>query len=346
MKNITSRSIMTLGLAAALLASPVAAVVPAEAAAQTAKVVYGVNFRTEPSSSSKVIRMLSKGETVTIIEKVNASWYKATDQNGTTGYLSASSKYTTITSGSESSETSGAAGTILKSVSFRTGASTSASRIRYLKAGETVQILSRPNSYWYQVKDSGGTTGYVSSQSQYITVNGTIGGGSSEGSGSGSSGSDNGSGSGTATSSEQVEAVIAAGMKYLGTPYEYGSSRYDTSTFDCSDFVRQAFLDALGIKLPADSSSQGAYVKSKGNAVTDWTKLKRGDLMFFTDYKGTTASAYAGINKSTARISHDGIYLGDGKILHTYSVASGGVKISSIKGTHWEYRFLFGGSAL
>ncbi|MNP63179.1 NlpC/P60 family protein [compost metagenome] len=87
-------------------------------------------------------------------------------------------------------------------------------------------------------------------------------------------------------------------------------------------------------------------MKDKGAVEKDWTQLKRGDLMYFMSYRGTKASAYSGINKSSARITHTGIYLGDGKILHTYSKESGGVTTSKIDGTHWEKRFLFGGSAL
>ncbi|GGG63159.1 C40 family peptidase [Paenibacillus radicis (ex Gao et al. 2016)] len=232
---------------------------------------------------------------------------------------------------------------IKASVSFRTAPSTSALRIKYLKKGEQVSVLSQPNSYWYQVQDSTGTTGYVSSQDQYITVGSLSPGG---GNTTNPSNPGNSGGSGSVPSSSSVEKVIAAGMSYLGTPYEYGSDRNTTKTFDCSDFVRQSFIDGVGLKLPADSRGQGSYVKNKGNAVTDWRKLKRGDIMFFMSYKGTKASAYSGVNKSTAAISHDGIYLGDGKILHTYSKESGGVTISSIEGTHWEYRFLYGGSAL
>lgn len=45
-------------------------------------------------------------------------------------------------------------------------------------------------------------------------------------------------------------------------------------------------------------------------------------------------------------LPHNGIYLGNGKVLQTYSKESGGVRIDSIEGRHWEYRFLFGGSTL
>ncbi|MBB3111868.1 cell wall-associated NlpC family hydrolase [Paenibacillus phyllosphaerae] len=149
-----------------------------------------------------------------------------------------------------------------------------------------------------------------------------------------------------ATSSTQAQQILSAGQKYMGTPYEMGSSRYNTSTFDCSDFVRQAFLDGLGVKLPSDSRSQATYVKNKTAETTNWRNLKPGHLMFFMSYKGSSKSSYAGINKQAQRITHVGIYMGNGKVLHTYSNAGGGVTISNIAGTHWEYRFVFGGSAL
>ncbi|WP_248925237.1 C40 family peptidase [Paenibacillus hamazuiensis] len=229
-------------------------------------------------------------------------------------------------------------GTIVHDVNFRTEPNVNASRIRYLQDGEQVQIIDAPNKYWYKVKDKNGKVGYVSSLSQYITVGGSSSGGSSSG------GSSSGSGS-SANTSAAAAKVIAAGKKYMGTPYEFGSNRSDTSTFDCSDFVRQAFKDALGITLPTDSRKQGDYVKAKGNTTTNWKNLKPGDLMFFMGYRGTSKSSYPS-DTSGQRIEHVGIYLGDGKILHTYSKASGGVRIDSIANRHWEYRFIFGGSAL
>jgi cell wall-associated NlpC family hydrolase len=99
-------------------------------------------------------------------------------------------------------------------------------------------------------------------------------------------------------------------------------------------------------RLPGDSRSQGAYVKRIGKTTTNWRNLKPGDIIFFMNYRGTSKSSYAGVDKSRQRITHVGIYLGNGKVLHTYSNKAGGVTISNIAGTHWEYRFLFGGSAL
>ena len=134
----------------------------------------------------------------------------------------------------------------------------------------------------------------------------------------------------------------------MGTPYEYGSNRNDTKTFDCSAFVRQAFLDGLGktLTLPADSRSQGLYVKNKGQYTTSWSSLKRGDLMFFAASNNKAVLA-SGADLDTSIITHVGIYLGDNRILQTYSKESGGVQVTEVSPTSvWQFRFLFGGSAL
>lgn len=74
--------------------------------------------------------------------------------------------------------------------------------------------------------------------------------------------------------------MIQTGMKYLGTPYEFGSDRNQTNTFDCSAFTRQIFKEGAGIVLPMDSRQQGAWVKQNSQAVYDIDGLKRGDLVF------------------------------------------------------------------
>jgi len=318
-------------VASALLAG----IVPSYASAKTiqqGEIQASVSFRAAPSTSGTFIRYLKKGEDVTIISQPNSYWYQVKDESGKTGYVSTQAKYISVTSVSDGKvdDNNGAVtnGEILSSVSFRKSASTSGTRIRYLSKGEQVTVVGKPNQYWYEVIDRNGTKGYVSTGSQYIRtsyqppVDPVT----------------------TLPQSEQIERVIAAGMSYLGTPYEFGSDRNNTSTFDCSDFTRQVFKEGMGITLPADSRQQGTYVKNKGKAVSNWKDLKRGDLMFFMSYNGTKESAYKGVNKSKATITHVAIYLGDGKMLHTYSKESGGVKTDTIAGKHWEYRYLYGGS--
>lgn len=142
----------------------------------------------------------------------------------------------------------------------------------------------------------------------------------------------------------RIESIIRAGMKYIGTPYEYGSSRSHTRTFDCSGLMIQIFKEGGDFVLPASSSAQGSYVKSKGSAVTDITELSRGDLAFFMSYRGTSEAAYRFSHKSNRAVTHVALYLGNGTILHAHNHP--GVSVSPLFGNHWEYRFLFGGPAL
>jgi peptidoglycan DL-endopeptidase CwlO len=141
--------------------------------------------------------------------------------------------------------------------------------------------------------------------------------------------------------------VISFASLFLGTPYEYGSDRDNPSTFDCSDFTRYAYLGGLGMDLPKDSRSQASYVGTFGKRqYQDLSQAKPGDLLFFTDYNGPRAEDYRYQSRSDIRISHVGIYLGNGNILHTASKATGGVRIDYMYGKHLEWRFVSGGSVL
>ncbi|GAA0380526.1 C40 family peptidase [Paenibacillus motobuensis] len=150
---------------------------------------------------------------------------------------------------------------------------------------------------------------------------------------------------GQATANSTIEKVIQTGMKYLGTPYEFGSNRNTTTTFDCSDFIRQIFKESAGVVLPTDSRQQGTWIKQNSTPVYSIDKLKRGDLVFFMSYKGSSSSAYSRIDKSQERITHVALYLGDGKLLHTYSQKAGGVVVTDFSSS-WQNRFLYGGSVL
>ncbi|GIQ69758.1 hydrolase Nlp/P60 [Xylanibacillus composti] len=228
----------------------------------------------------------------------------------------------------DASEAETADSRIVKQVSFREEPSVSGKLIRYLENGEQVEIVQQASSYWYKVKDSEGKTGFVSSKEEFIETDYVMTQNSDQL---------------TGNKRKSIEDVIAEGKSYWGTPYEFGSNRNSTRTFDCSDFVRRSFIEAIGLYLPTDSRKQASYVKDLGNLVHSLNQLKRGDLVFFMDYQGSNRSDYAGINRAKQRVTHVGIYLGNGEMLHTYSENSGGVRIDSIEGA-WEYRFLYGGS--
>ncbi|HEY4390361.1 MAG TPA: SH3 domain-containing C40 family peptidase [Paenibacillus sp.] len=307
--------------------------VAATATAQTSvkgQIVSGVNLRDKPSTSGKIIGMVKKGTTVTILETSNSYFYKVKTADGQVGYISSSNKYIEVGGGSAAPEQQTSA-TVIYGVNLRTAPSTtSGSVITMLKKGTVITILEKSNDSFYKVKASNGQVGYVSTSSKYLELDGDAPS-SNEGQSS--------------SNQAKINQVLSVGQKYLGTPYEFGSDRNSTKTFDCSAFVRNAYKEALGIVLPADSRKQGAWIKDNGTAVSSISSLKAGDLIFFMSYKGSSASAYANVDKSKETITHVAMYMGNGKMIHTYSKASGGVRIDQLDGS-WKNRFLFGGSVL
>ncbi|RUT28947.1 hypothetical protein EJP77_16200 [Paenibacillus zeisoli] len=230
----------------------------------------------------------------------------------------------------------GLTGTIQYGVNLRMGPSTSTRIIKMLETGETVSITAKDNPYFYKVLTSSGQVGYVSKSEKYIKLNSDTTVVKSE---------DTQQSDAQLERDRKLELLFQTAKKYLGTPYEFGSDRNTTTTFDCSDFARQIYKEALNIILPADSRSQGEWIKSNSKAVYNMNELKPGDLIFFMGYKGSSDAAYQGINKDSERINHVGVYLGNGQMIQTYSVSSGGVRIDTLTGS-WAKRFLFGGSVL
>ena len=114
------------------------------------------------------------------------------------------------------------------------------------------------------------------------------------------------------------EAIRLSSLLFYGTPYRFGGN--SSHALDCSAFVQKVFR-ANGIELPRDSRAQAKY----GYKVS-LSELKPGDLLFFKTYKRD--------------VSHVGIYIGDGKMIHA-ARRGGGVKISSIYDPYYIQRFLF-----
>ncbi len=105
-----------------------------------------------------------------------------------------------------------------------------------------------------------------------------------------------------------ARAPIAASIErtarqFMGVPYLWGGT--SSKGFDCSGFAKTVFR-LNGIELPRDTDQQAEV----GTAVpidTAFTQLLKGDLLFF----GSAATA-----DRPERISHVGIYLGNGEFIH------------------------------
>ena len=118
--------------------------------------------------------------------------------------------------------------------------------------------------------------------------------------------------------------VVKRAKSQLGAPYRYGSES-PRSGFDCSGLMYWSFKDH-GATLPRSSRDQWALRDNKGHKQV-WKKsnLQRGDLVFF--------------NTSGRGVSHVGLYIGDGKMVHTGS-SIGRVRIDRINESYYRQRYL------
>ncbi len=60
-------------------------------------VIPGLNFRSEPKSSSEIMRTLPEGTRLTLLGE-QSGWYEVRDEDGVTGWVSASSQYVRLES--------------------------------------------------------------------------------------------------------------------------------------------------------------------------------------------------------------------------------------------------------
>ena len=287
----------------------------------TAKIVCSttVNFRSQPSTSSTVLASMPNGASVNITG-VSNGWFKAT-YNGQNGYVSAdyvsfagsgSGSSSSSNQSSSSSSSTSRTGKIVcdTSVNFRSQPNTSCSIIGSLYNGATVTILSSENG-WYKATYND-KTGYISAD--YVTAT------SGQASDSAVSKPSN-SVSYNGTSAKR-KAVIEYAAQFLGTPYVYGGST--PSGFDCSGFTSYVFANTVG------SIPRVAQAQFDATTRVSMSELKPGDLVFF----GSSASS----------ISHVGIYVGDGKFIHSPHTGDV-VKYDSLSG-YYSNRFQGGGRVI
>ncbi len=112
--------------------------------------------------------------------------------------------------------------------------------------------------------------------------------------------------------SAKADTIINLGKTFIkktpaGKPvydYKLGATFEKDHTFDCSSFMQYVF-GKNGIKLPRTSREQ-----SKVGTAVSYQNLRKGDLILFTN---EDRKDKVGIE----HIGHVGVYIGDGKMLHT-----------------------------
>ena len=136
----------------------------------TAATTANLNLRQESSLSGKILLVLAKGTTVTVLDHSNSSWFKVQTKSGTQGWCSR--QYLSV-SGSDSSEESdsvsdSATAKTTDYLNLRTGAGLNNPVILTMSKGLAVTVLDSSNSGWVQVRTPSGTQGWCSRQ--YLTM--------------------------------------------------------------------------------------------------------------------------------------------------------------------------------
>jgi hypothetical protein len=119
---------------------------------------------------------------------------------------------------------------------------------------------------------------------------------------------------------QKINLLISTAKSFVGTPYVWGGESIEEGGFDCSGFTQYVFKQ-VGYNLnrvSSDQAKQGWYVSRQN--------LQPGDLVFYSFEKD-------------GRISHVGIYIGDGKMIHSPKTGDV-VKITNITTWYWQERFL------
>lgn len=117
------------------------------------------------------------------------------------------------------------------------------------------------------------------------------------------------------------KALVSEAQRWIGTRYQYGGN--SKSGTDCSGLVMRVYQDVCGVKIPRSTREQVKYCTKVAR-----NKIRPGDLVFFAPVKAED------------KVSHVGLYVGEGKMIHASS--SRGVMVSGFDTGYWGDRYLTG----
>ena len=118
--------------------------------------------------------------------------------------------------------------------------------------------------------------------------------------------------------SEKASELVVTAMGFLGAPYRRGGNTLENG-FDCSGFVKAMYEQTVGLILPRKAEQQAAATQK-----IERTDLQPGDLVFF--------------NTMRHAFSHVGIYIGEGKFIHSPKPGAE-VRVESMSLAYWKRRF-------
>ena len=258
-----------------------------------------LNLRTEASLTAPV-KLLVPGGAFVLVEAQGSEWTRIV-YNGVVGYVS--SQYISFSENAEG-KYSFAAGVTGSDVRMRSGPSTSDNIIGSFDTDAELSILGVSGS-WLKVATENGATGYI--RSDLLKYSADAG-----------ESVDGDTGTSYTSPLSIGEQLVATAKDYLGYRYVWGGM--STAGFDCSGFVNYVYKQydySMNRVAQSIYSNDGVSVAKED--------LQLGDLVFF-GYSGTS-------------VSHVGMYIGDGQMIHASS-SDGKVVITDLSGSYYTRMYV------
>ncbi|MCQ6560041.1 C40 family peptidase [Paenibacillus mendelii] len=124
------------------------------------------------------------------------------------------------------------------------------------------------------------------------------------------------------SSTQKANTIVSYAQSLKGkVKYKFGVNNPSKLIFDCSSFTKFVYAKQ-GVSLKWGSvaqSKQGKYVSK--------SKLKKGDLLFFSV-------------STPGKINHVGIYMGNGKFIHNTTGSVKGIAISDLNSSNYKKRYI------
>lgn len=119
---------------------------------------------------------------------------------------------------------------------------------------------------------------------------------------------------------QRAADMVLTALNFLDIPYRRAGNTAEQG-FDCSGFTRHVVATSLGLVLPRSAEEQA---HAKGLVTVPKDELQPGDLVFFNTLRRT--------------FSHVGIYLGEGRFIHSPRTGSE-VRVENMRFSYWAQRF-------
>ncbi len=281
-----------------------------------------VNLRMEATTSSESLDKLNDGTRVAVLDATDDGWYKVV-YDGVTGFMSADYVETQPIMNIEC----GGAKVTTSVLNVRSGPGTENDIVTKLYEGSVAKIIGINNA-WFKVVFNG-ETGYISPD--YVTVV-KYENAASAPAASGASApvipaeaNTSITASAVASATGTRQQILEYAANFLGCKYVYGGNT--PKGFDCSGYVKYVFSN-FGISLTRTSSSQ--YSNS---ARIKKSELQAGDLVFFSQSRGSS------------KVGHVGIYVGNGQFIHAAAPGKG-VRYDSMDDSYYSSHYVGSGRVL